>query len=330
MKTAPSDAKLILRPAFLGEEAAIIALMREAIARQSPAAYGADAIARWLAPGNDAFVFRVPTHCYVALRDGVIIGVSGWVDEEEEDLARITACYVAPKAMGQGLGAVLLAHAVREARCEGKARIYLRATENAAPFYAKYGFTTRGKHRFPITADEMLEGPEMWLEDALPDISSTSLTIRSAQDDDAPGLISLIDGCFQEYDGVFLDLENDDAILKGMRSGFRANGGHAWVLERSRQIVGCIGWTPGTDAVELKKLYLNKDLRGQGLAETLTRLVIDAAKRRRAGRVELWSDVKFTRGHGFYRKMGFTPTGDSRALEDISNTREYRFVLNLD
>jgi putative acetyltransferase len=39
----------------------------------------------------------------------------------------------------------------------------------------------------------------------------------------------------------------------------------------------------------------------------------------------LWTDTRFEAGHRFYEKCGFTRTGETRILDDLSASSEYRF-----
>ncbi|MGD8326657.1 MAG: GNAT family N-acetyltransferase [Sphingomonadales bacterium] len=330
MKTAPSKMPGLIRPNFHWDDEALFALMRRSIAVGSLEPYGAEAVRHLIDPENPVFVLRIPAHGYVYEQDGELLGLSGWTEEEKPGSARITHCYVIPEAFGTGTGYQLLGTVLDQIRKEGFADVYLRASLNAEGFYKRFGFKRTGTHQLPITADWSIPGAVM----QAPEMNDFQLSpglnfIRAARDEDADGIIDLIGRCFEEYDGVYLDVENEEPILKIFGSGFKSAGGESWVLERGGAIKACVGWTPIDGGVELKKLYLDQDLRGQGLAEIMMDLVIDAAQKRGANRIELWSDTKFTRAHRFYEKNGFERTQDLRALNDISDTTEYRFIRKL-
>ena len=99
-----------------------------------------------------------------------------------------------------------------------------------------------------------------------------------------------------------------------------------WVVEQSGDLVACCGVKPaGTDAVELKSMYVAARARRRGLARRLERLVLEEARRRGASRVELWSDTRFEDAHATYEALGYRRLPGERDLHDISQSREYPF-----
>jgi GNAT superfamily N-acetyltransferase len=61
--------------------------------------------------------------------------------------------------------------------------------------------------------------------------------------------------------------------------------------------------------VELKRLYVRRDHRGQGLATALIGLVERQAAGLGAREVELWSDTRFEDAHRRYEALGYAATG---------------------
>lgn len=156
------------------------------------------------------------------------------------------------------------------------------------------------------------------------------ISIRAARDADAEALIRLIDGCFSEYPGCVMDLDNLDKDLLAIDSHIKALGGEFWVAERAGRVVGCIGYAPcGDRVVELKRLYVDKSARRGGLGGRLYDLVLAAARRHGARAINLWSDTRFKEAHAFYLRQGFRRLEETRDLHDPSNTTEYHFVLEL-
>ena len=60
------------------------------------------------------------------------------------------------------------------------------------------------------------------------------IRIRRGTDDDAPGIIKLIGGVFDEFDGCVLDLEGIDADLHRPASALD----RLWVLELGGRVIG--------------------------------------------------------------------------------------------
>ena len=158
----------------------------------------------------------------------------------------------------------------------------------------------------------------------------SDLAIREACDDDAEGLIALIGGCFAEYDGCVLDLDELDRPLLAIASTFAAEGGEVWVAEQEGRIVACGGYADvGGGLFELKRLYVDKSARRQGLASRLLELVEKTARAKGGKAIDLWSDTRFVEAHAFYERHGYSRLPETRDLNDPSNTTEYHFVKEL-
>ncbi|MEQ8762456.1 MAG: GNAT family N-acetyltransferase [Planctomycetota bacterium] len=159
------------------------------------------------------------------------------------------------------------------------------------------------------------------------------LELREARDDDAADLIALIGRCFAEYPGVLLDVEGEMPELLAIATTFAKADGRFWVVvdPADDRVIGCVGGAPasGGKSLELKKLYVSPTARRRGLGRALCGLVEEEARARGLSKVELWSDTKFTKAHQLYRSLGYEDTGQTRELEDISDTVEYYFVKPL-
>lgn len=158
----------------------------------------------------------------------------------------------------------------------------------------------------------------------------SEIRIRDAEDTDSDGLIALIGGCFDEYPGCLLDLEEMPELL-AIATTFRGMSGRFWVAERAGRVVGCIGFSPGKKPgyAELKKLYVEKAARNTGLGGTLCALVEEEARKEGFTGVEMWSDTRFTTAHRFYEKRGYRRGAETRFLHDRSATEEYYFARPL-
>ena len=158
---------------------------------------------------------------------------------------------------------------------------------------------------------------------------SDEIRIREARDEDAAGLIALIEPIYSEYEGVLFLLE-EMPELERIATTYTRSDGVFWVAFRGERLVGSIGWVPAGEGIELRKLYVARDERRQKLGHRLARLVEDTARDRGASFVELWSDVKFTTAHRFYEARGYLRDGRTRRLYDKSDTVEYYFRLRLE
>ncbi|MFI5403380.1 MAG: GNAT family N-acetyltransferase [Planctomycetota bacterium] len=149
--------------------------------------------------------------------------------------------------------------------------------------------------------------------------------IRPARDADAEAVIALITRVYAEYPGCILDVDREEPALRAPASSFD----RFWVVEDASRVVGCVGCALGAGLAELKKLYLDAGLRGQGLGRDLIALVEETARAAGARQIELWSDTRFKTAHAVYERCGYRRTGRTRDLHDLSNTTEFHFEKEL-
>lgn len=163
-------------------------------------------------------------------------------------------------------------------------------------------------------------------------------TIRAPRDDDADALIELVGGCWAEYPGCVMDVDGENPHLRAIATAYERWGGRAWVVEGDGGLVASIGLTlAGGGALakgralagEIHMLYVAKAARRAGLAGRLLGLAEAEAMRRGVTRMELWSDTRFLDAHRFYARHGYSATGVSRELHDLSDTTEYHFTKEL-
>ncbi|HJM39411.1 MAG TPA: GNAT family N-acetyltransferase [Planctomycetota bacterium] len=147
--------------------------------------------------------------------------------------------------------------------------------------------------------------------------------IRPASNEDSAGIIALIAACYSEYPpNVVLLVDEEEPELRTPASSFDG----FWVLEAEGKVCGCVAATKTGETVELKKMYLVKELRGRLWAQKLQVIVVNFAKEKGCS-LELWTDTRFHRAHAFYSKCGWQKTGETRELHDFADTTEYRFIL---
>lgn len=154
--------------------------------------------------------------------------------------------------------------------------------------------------------------------------------LRPVRDADAAGLIDLIGGAYAEYPGCVLDLDGVDDDLLTPATSMTRTSGRLWVVDHDDTIAACIGAGPlRDDTVELKRLYVARTARRQGLGSQLISFVEDHAAGVGAQRIELWSDLRFTDAHRLYERLGYEDTGARRQLHDPSCTTERQFTRDL-
>jgi len=157
------------------------------------------------------------------------------------------------------------------------------------------------------------------------------LELRDYRDGDDPGIAALVGAVYGEY-GDICEPEADgyDCDLLTIRASFIEPGGYFAVIIRAGCVVGSVGVLPkGDGRCELKRLYLDRGLRGQGLGRRLMASALTWARANAQSRMYLWSDVRFKEAHGLYERLGFQGDERTRLLPDINETVERSYELNL-
>jgi len=148
------------------------------------------------------------------------------------------------------------------------------------------------------------------------------------RDEHVIGIHALIGGVFAEYALTF-ELAGYDSDLTRIHTKYRDAGGAFWVLEDEGRVVGTVAVVPLSAAeVEIKRVYLDAALRGQGWGRRLTEHAIAWAVAHGRTRARLWSDTRFDRAHVMYERLGFLRTG-MRDCDDIDKSREYGYEKSL-
>lgn len=156
------------------------------------------------------------------------------------------------------------------------------------------------------------------------------IILRPALRADGSGVSALLATVFAEYPGCIF-AEHEFPEHADLPATFMDKGGLCLIGESAHTIVatGAIAPAEEPGCFEIKKVYLASPWRGSGLAHTILTQLTQFAKERGASRLTLWSDTRFTRGHGFYAKLGFVQMPGTRVLHDVSHSLEYGFTKRL-
>ena len=97
-------------------------------------------------------------------------------------------------------------------------------------------------------------------------------TIRSWQPDDRQAAADVIKNALAEY-GLGWEPDGADRDVLEVEEYYLARGGEFWVVEDRGKIIGTSAYYPyphrGAKAVEIRKMYLSPQGRGQGLGKNL-------------------------------------------------------------
>lgn len=133
------------------------------------------------------------------------------------------------------------------------------------------------------------------------------MLIRSATNADGPAARDLIFGVLAEYD-LLAAHEGVDADLTDIEGNYIRRGGLFDVVMEGDQLIGTVGLYPREPGVaELRKMYLRKSARGQGLGRQLLERVLARAPQLGVRRIELETSSKLVEAIALYKKYGFAP-----------------------
>ena len=156
------------------------------------------------------------------------------------------------------------------------------------------------------------------------------LTIRPAFNRDGDGIADLIALVFADYPGCVFDRAGEFPELDAIADDFKSDDGRIWVaVDATDRVLGCFGvkYDASANEAELHKVYLHPLARGQGMAQKLLAKALAWLGQTHPDceTVMLWTDTRFEAGHRFYEKCGFARTGESRILDDLSQSSELQF-----
>jgi predicted GNAT family N-acyltransferase len=250
-------------------------------------------------------------------------------DAATEPIGVIGRVAVRPEARGRGLAKAVTVALERRATERGLTTIRLHAQVAVAGLYEGLGYRVFGP------PDRTAGIDHVWM--ARPLLPG----LRPVRDTDGPALEVLIGDAWSEYEGCVLDVDAEEPWMRlpaTTYTGDHAQGpgryrGAMWVVEDASAPAGLAASVAvretGERTVELKSLYVSPAARRRGLGAALVHRVERETRRRGAETVELWTDTRFTDAHRLYERLGYVATGETRDLNDLSHTTEYRYTRRL-
>lgn len=134
-------------------------------------------------------------------------------------------------------------------------------------------------------------------------------TLRDWQPCDRHSAATVIAAVLEEY-GLGWDPEGADRDVLAVEACYLEAGGEFWVIEQNEHIVGTGAYYPirrGTNAVEIRKMYLLPTARGQGLGHFLLHQLeaVIAARHYR----EIWIETVSVLAEAvqLYERNGYSP-----------------------
>ena len=150
--------------------------------------------------------------------------------------------------------------------------------------------------------------------------------IRSWEPRDRAIASSLIAQVLAEY-GLSWDETDADQDVVQVEQFYQETGGEFWVVEQEEKLVGTAGYYPifrGKNAVEIRKMYLLPEVRGQGLGRFLLRELEGAIAQQNYQEIWIETASVLTEAIQLYEKFGYQP---AEGVETTRCDRVYRKLL---
>lgn len=133
--------------------------------------------------------------------------------------------------------------------------------------------------------------------------------IRSWQPGDRTVAAAVIESVLAEY-GLNWDPVDADRDVIEVEQAYHHTGGEFWIIAHSDKIVGTAGYYPvsrGNHAVEIRKMYLLPEVRGQGLGTFLLKQLEDAIAERHFSEIWIETASVLTAAVQLYERNGYQP-----------------------
>lgn len=209
--------------------------------------------------------------------------------------------WVLPDAMGRGTGRALFLHALERVQALGFQKLEIESDPNAEGFYQRMGARRIGLS-IHETGQQRRELPVLIYEITRAAVAGK---IRRYQSDDYQRLLSFLDNALREMGYGFLP-DGKDADVRDVDGVYLKERGSFYVIDDRGEIRGCVGLRRLSDEVaELKRLYIAREFRGQGLGRALCLRAIEDARTFDYQFLRLDTTAKSQAALALFGKLGF-------------------------
>jgi GNAT superfamily N-acetyltransferase len=157
------------------------------------------------------------------------------------------------------------------------------------------------------------------------------ITISPFTDANLDGVVALIVPIQQKEFGIPISLEDQPDLL-AIPAFYQKGNGNFWVALENGKVVGTIALVDiGNGQGALRKMFVQADLRGGGVARQLLETLLDWCRSRKMKGVYLGTTAQFLAAHRFYEKNGFSliDKSDLPAAFPVMGVDSRFYYLNL-
>lgn len=140
----------------------------------------------------------------------------------------------------------------------------------------------------------------------------------------------LIDKGFKSIGYTSIELDSIDKDLTDIVNNYPLPSVFKLLFDDKKLIASiAVVIEKGSDRAEIKRLSVDDEYRGQGIAKDLSRWAFDYAEEIGCKYVDIWSGYKCTRAHRLYQDLGAEKTGETRFLGGQDDDTEHHFEIEL-
>lgn len=131
---------------------------------------------------------------------------------------------------------------------------------------------------------------------------------------------------------TYFEIEDEDrALLRDPDGSIIARGGRIFIADLEEEVVGTVALVPSHVGctLELAKMTVRHDVRGQGVGTALMNLALDSAREMGAQRIWLETNTKLEAALSLYRRFDFREIDEAQQIETPYCRCNCQMVLEL-
>lgn len=152
-------------------------------------------------------------------------------------------------------------------------------------------------------------------------------------------LIGLLCRIYSQFDrddlgikGELVELNGLDSDLLNIPEIYKAPNTFKLLIDpnKNNKLIGTVAIKIRDDGdAEIKRVFLDRSLRGQGLGKKLSLWAFEYAKSQGAQLMHIWSGTFCYEAHKLYKELGAKDMNEKRLLGGIKKIEEYYFTKDL-
>lgn len=143
-------------------------------------------------------------------------------------------------------------------------------------------------------------------------------------------LITFLDQAYKDLGYSGLELDSLDQDLNDIETIYASPSCFKLLIDKSEnQIIATLAVKLDAEQAELKRVFVDSSLQGQGFGKKLSLWAFDYAREQGAKNMDIWSGTLCKTAHEFYQRLGAIDQKKSRFLGGVDDVEELHFLMRL-